>query len=195
MPMEDRPLIAAQRRPVALGCGLVALACAALVGLLVFAALFFESGADTGKVRLDSAEAYALGAVEFVGARNFYLVRLSPREFLALSDLDAANRANPQRRCRVSPIPATAPRLPGLLERYSPAANPAAAGSTLLFEETCNGAIYDVTGLRLAGEGPNLERYPLSFSPDGHVLVDISRRQCTQHDGPVLFAPIPCGPR
>lgn len=193
--MEDRPRIAAPRRPIAVGCGLVALAVFLVVSVVVFAVIFFESGADTGQVRLDAAEAYAIGSVEFIGARNFYIIRLSPREFIALSDLDAVNRANVQRRCRVIPVAPTDPSLPGLLNRSSNLTSPGARGSTLLFREACNGAVYDVTGLRLDGEGANLERYPVSFSPDGHLRVDVSRRQCTLRDGADFFAPIPCGPR
>ena len=165
---------------------------AGIAGVIVFAVVFFESGAETGKVRLDVAEAYAVGSIEFMGARNFYLVRISPREFLALSDLDATNRANQQRRCRVAPIAREDPGLAALLERFASATNPAAWGSTLILRETCNNALYDATGLRLNGEGANLDRYPVSFDATGHVTVDVSKRVCSERKGQELFAEFAC---
>ena len=180
------------RRPIAMGCALAAMVVAGLVVFVVFATLFFESGAETGKIRLEVAESYALGSIEFVAPRNFYLVRISPREFIALSDLDAANRANPQRRCRVSPIPRDDPGLTALLERFAAATNPAASGSTLIFRETCNGALYDVTGLRLNGPGSNLDRYPVAIDSAGRVTVDVSKRRCSERVEQELFAEIDC---
>ncbi|MBA4180812.1 MAG: hypothetical protein C0506_09510 [Anaerolinea sp.] len=168
---------------------------AALV-LLILVALagiaFLESGANTGKVILDPAEAYARGSVEFVGKEHLYLVRLTDGTFLALSDLDAANRANLQRRCRVSPVPVSDPWLPQLLERLGGRMSAGAAGSTLVFREDCNQAVYDVTGLRLDADAPNLDRYPVSISETGLVGVDVSKRSCTARAGAQLFAAIPC---
>ena len=192
--MNDLPeRIATPRRPVAMGCAFAAMALVGVVAVLAFAIVFLESGSATGKVRLDVAEAYGVGSIEFIGARNFYLIRVSPREFIALSDLDAANRANQQRRCRVAPIARDDPGLPTLLERFANATNAAAAGSTLLFREACNGVLYDVTGLRLDGEGANLDRYPIAFDSSGHVTVDVSKRICSERSEQDLFAEIKCG--
>ena len=63
--------------------------------------LFLDSGADSGELRLNVPAAYAAGSVEFLGDHNLYLVKLRSGTFLALADLDAANRSNQQRRCRV----------------------------------------------------------------------------------------------
>jgi hypothetical protein len=183
---------AAPQRPVAMGCALAAMTIVCLVGAIVFAVIFFDSGATSGKVQMEAAEAYAVGSIEFFGARNFYLVRISSREFIALSDLDAANRLNPQRRCRVSPLPRDDPALPRALERFENATNPAARGSTIVFGEGCNGALYDVTGLRLSGEGQNLDRYPVAFNSTGHLTVDVSKRICSERVGAELFAEIEC---
>jgi len=157
-----------------------------------FAVAFLDSGADSGKLVLDEAEAYGRATVEFVPQRNFYLVKLADGSFLALSDLDAANRASPQRRCRVSPMPADDARLPGLLQRFGSRFSEQAGSSTLLFREDCNGAVYDVAGARLDGEGPNLDRYPVDVRADGKLTVEVGARRCTERSGRETFAPIAC---
>jgi hypothetical protein len=180
------------RPPVLLGC-VSALAFVIVVfGLVAFLIVFLESGADTGKVRLEDAEAYAPGSVEFVGEENLFLVRLADGEYLALADLDAANRARPDRRCRVAPMQLTDARLPGILERYGAVMSDDAAGSTLVFREECGGALYDVTGLRLDGDGRNLDRYPVSIDGAGRLVVDTAKRQCSQREQLNAFAPTGC---
>ncbi len=169
---------------------------AAAVVLAVFVAgftlVFLDSGADSGQLVLDEADAYGRGTVEFVSQRNFYLVRLADGSFLALSDLDAANRASPQRRCRASPMAAGDARLPGLLQRFGSRLSDQAGGSTLLLREDCNGAIYDVAGARLDGEGPNLDRYPVEIRADGKLSVEAGKRRCTERVGAEAFAPVSC---
>ncbi len=160
--------------------------------LVLFAIRFLESGANAGELLLEPADAYAPGAVEFVGARNFYLVRLVDGSFLALSDLDAANRANAARRCRVAPVQAADPQLPSLLERHAGKTSAPAAGATLLFREECNKAVYDVTGLRLDADAANLDRYPVSVDESGRVVVDVSKRTCTVRSGERPFVAAPC---
>lgn len=180
------------RPPVLLGC-LSAVAFVVVVfGFFAFLIVFLESGADTGKVQLEDAEAYAPGSVEFIGEENLFLVRLGDGEYLALADLDAANRARPERRCRVSPMQRTDARLPAILERYGSRMSADAVGSTLVFREECGGAIYDVTGLRLDADGPNLDRYPVSVDSAGHVVVDTAKRQCSQRGQLNPFAPVGC---
>jgi hypothetical protein len=119
-------------------------------------------------------------------------VRLADGSFLALADLDAANRANPQRRCRVSPMAVDDARLAGLLQRFGGRFSEKAGGSTLLFREDCNGALYDVAGARLDGDGPNLERYPVDVRADGKLTVDVGTRRCTERAGREPFAPVSC---
>ncbi|GAB4337306.1 MAG: hypothetical protein Kow0010_25450 [Dehalococcoidia bacterium] len=177
---------------MALGC----FSAVAAVVLTAFAMLllivYLESGADTGKVTLEPAAAYAPGSVEFVRGHSIYLVRLPDGEFLALSNLDAANRATPGRQCRVAPIPAGAPELADLVLRYRSEFSPAARGSELVFREDCNGAIYDITGLRLDARDYNLERHPVSVDDRGRVVVDLSERICTAHTEATRFAPVDC---
>jgi hypothetical protein len=180
------------RPPVLLGCASAVALVVVLFGVFAFLIVFLESGADTGKVRLEDAEAYAPGSVEFIGEENLYLVRLADGAYLALSDLDAANRARPERRCRVAPMPLNDTRLPEILERYGSRMSADAAGSTLVFREECEGAMYDVTGLRLDSDGRNLDRYPVTVDGTGHVVVNTAKRQCSEREQLVQFAPLGC---
>jgi hypothetical protein len=182
----------ALRPPVALGCFFVVALLIGLAGIFVFAIIFFESGADTGAVRLDVPEAYALGSVEFVGPENLYLVRFRDGSFTALSDLDAANRANQGHRCRVAEASLSDPALAPQAASLSAAMSPRAAGATAILREACLGAVYDIAGVRLLGDGPNLERFNVVVGADGHLRVDTSRRVCSQRSGGNPFASIPC---
>jgi hypothetical protein len=180
------------RPPVLLGCVAAVAFVVVVFGFFAFLIVFLESGAATGKVQLEDAEAYAPGSVEFIGEENLFLVRLGDGEYLALADLDAANRARPERRCRVAPMQRTDARLPAILERYSSRMSADAAGSTLVFREECGGAMYDVTGLRLDTDGPNLDRYPVSIDSAGRVVVDTAKRHCSQREQLKPFAPTGC---
>jgi hypothetical protein len=180
------------RPPVALGC---IAAVAAVAAIILFGALFLvflDSGADDGKVVLSDPRAYGLGTIQYNSDHNFYLIRLSDGDFLALSDLDAANRANQQRRCRAAPLGASDPALAAVIQQYATKVSPAAAGSTVFFRESCNLAVYDLTGQRLDGDGPNLDRLRVGANAQGMLTVDVTQRSCTERDGAELFAPIPC---
>lgn len=180
------------RPPVALGCFLAAAAIVAMFAVGACAVTFLESGANSGKVRLDVPEAYAVGSVEFVGPNNLFIVRLRDESFIAVSDLDAANRANQSRRCRIALTdlgdPLNGVRAQSLVGQMSPAA----AGATSVFRESCNGAIYDIAGARLNGPGRNLDRFPAGVAADGHLVVDTSRRVCSERDGEAIFAEVEC---
>jgi hypothetical protein len=190
--MTEHDDLPSPRPPVLLGCVTALAALVFLFGIGSCLVVYWESGADTGKVRLELAEAYGPGTVQFVGAHNLYIARLPGGAFLALADLDAANRANPARRCRVYPIPAADPALPALLDRYRGRLSTEARGSTLIFREDCNGALYDFTGIRLDADGPNLDRYPTSIDTDGYLVVDTSRRTCTVRSGSAEAVERPC---
>lgn len=179
-------------RPVALGCTAVVVVAVALVAAVVCFMIFLDSGADTGDVPLQTADAYAAGTVTYVNEQNVFVVRLRDGSFLALADLDFANRKSAVRKCRVQTLDQADPALAGLLDRYRAKFSPQAAGSTLLFAEACNGAIYDITGARLNGDGPNLDRYPTNVDAAGLLSVNVAKRQCSERRGNDPFAVLTC---
>lgn len=180
------------QKPIFGGCFGLTLGGIAAIGVLVFLFVFLNSGANTGRLALRSSDSYGMGTVEFLGERNLFVVRLANGEFLALSDLDAANRAAEGRKCRVAPLSLSDPRLPGLLEQHRGAMSPEAVGSTLLFTEDCNLAIYDLTGKRLDMQARNLDRYATSIDVEGLLRVDVSRRICTEARDGEAFAETRC---
>jgi len=188
--MVNQPAPDAARPPVALGCFFAASVLVALVGIVSFAIVFLESGADTGEVTLDVVEAYAPGTAEFVGEHNFYLVRLPDGSFIALDDMDERNRRNQGARCRVAPTPLEdlAGAAAGLRARISPEA----AGSVSVFRETCFGAVYDIAGVLLAESGRNLDRFAVGVDSRGRVVVDRSERTCSARDGASWSLPAAC---
>ena len=160
--------------------------------LFVLFIVFIQSGAKGGVTTLNVPAAYAPGSIQYISEENFYLARLNDGTFLALSDLDAANRANTQHRCRVAAVGADDPALPALVQQYASRMSPQAAGSTYLLKEDCNDAIYDFTGARLNGDGPNLDRLEVGTGNGGKLEVNTTRRTCTQRSGTNVFAPIAC---
>lgn len=189
---SDRNTGSTPPRPVFAGCfGMVVVAVLG-IGAVVFVFLFTSSGSNTGDIVLRPADSYAMGSVEFVAERNFFVVRLPGSGFLALADMDAANRAAEGRRCRANVVPGDDPALPGLLEDFETNQAPAADGTTLLFRETCYGAIFDVTGQRISGDGPNLDRYTTRVNDAGELVVNVSRRECSEATGGGLRTEIQC---
>lgn len=187
----DRDTPQLPRPPVALGCAVFALLVAIAVVVGGFCVAFLGPG-TAGQAVLDVPEAYAPGTATFVPDRNVYLVRLGDGTFLALSDLDAPNRARPGQRCRVSPIGRNDPALPELVDRYRDQFSPAAAAANFLFRDPCAGTLYDFTGVRVGTPGPNLDRHPVSLNDAGRITIDLNKRQCTQREGSDFFAQVTC---
>lgn len=190
--MSIEPGPQAVRPPVALGCFAAIAAVVVLGAIVVFLAIFLESGADDGKVQLEVPEAYAEGSVEFVGEKNFFLVRLQDGSFLAVSDLDAANRANQARRCRVQLTALREASVASNADQLRARMTPGAAGAEAVLVESCNGRTYDIAGAILDGEGPNLDRFPVSIDGAGRLRVDASTRECSHRTATAPFATIDC---
>ena len=187
--MSEAPVT--PRPPVALGCTLALAAVGFVAFIVVLAVVFLESGSDDGQVTLDPAGAYPPGTMTRVPARGFYLVRLPDGRAVALADLDAANRAA-STKCRVQQVGTSDPLLPTLLAAHGSRMNPLVLGSSVLLRETCNGALYDISGLRIDGDGPNLDRFAVTVDAAGRVVVATGKRTCTERSGPVLFSPAGC---
>lgn len=168
------------RPPVFLGCFALIAVAVLVLGVGACTLVFLDSGADTGRLTLEDAAVYAPGTATFVGERNFYVAGLMDGSVAALSDLDAANRRDQLSRCRVAPIDAADPALAALLERFGSRRSPAAGNSGIIFRETCNNALYDLAGIRLDRDGPNLDRYATSIRGDGRLVVDVSKRTCSE---------------
>jgi hypothetical protein len=163
--------------PVALGCTLAAAAFVVAIVIALTFVVFLESGSDHGALTLDPAASYEPGTVTRVAEEGLYIVRLED-EFFALDDLDAANRASEGARCRVAPLAPSDPALPAILDEFGDVISPAAGGSTLVFREDCNGALYDATGARLDAAGPALTRYRTTIDQAGRLVVDTTRPLC-----------------
>ncbi len=180
------------RPPVALGCAFMVTIVVALFVVGACVTIYLDSGAETGQMVLDDTDAYAAASYQYVGSRNYFVVRLPDASFVALSDLDAANRANSQRRCRVQPVPPEDPANAALIRQFGNRISTQAGGWNLLFRESCNGAIYDAAGTRIDRDGRNLDRYPASVSSDGNLIVDVSKRECTERQAATLSRTVPC---
>lgn len=180
------------RPSLAFGCIIVLAGVVVFVGVFAFAILFLESGANAGNVRLDDQDAYAPGSVEYVGNANLFLVRLRDGSFVALSDLDAPNRATSARRCRVALVGLNDPGLGASAETLQRQMSASAAGASAILREACNGAVYDIAGARLEGDGPNLDRYPVTIARSGRIEIDTSARSCSRRTPPADFSSVPC---
>ena len=187
---EDGPELL-QRPSMLVGCLLFAVLVSGMALLGGFCVVFLESGTDS-KAVLEVPEAYEPGSVTFVPEENVYLVRLEEGQFLALSDLDAFNRARPGQRCRVQPIGRADPVLAELLEEHGHEFSPAARGSNFLFRDPCAGTLYDLTGVRVGSPGPNLDRHEVGIDDQDRITIDVATRQCTQREEDDFFAEIEC---
>jgi len=163
-----------------------------VVLIVAFGLAFLNSGADHGTVVLNAASDYTPGSEQYISAHNFFIVRLGDGSFVALADLDAANRSNASRQCRVAPVLPGDPTLPGLISTLSTRMSPLAAGSTLVFREDCFNAVYDITGARLDKDAPNLDRFATSIDSSGRLNVDLAKRSCSQRSGTDISVPMSC---
>ncbi|MEX0783633.1 MAG: hypothetical protein WD557_13395 [Dehalococcoidia bacterium] len=181
------------RPPVLLGCAaLVAVVVAVILGG-VCAAVFLESGADSGKVQLEDADAYAPGSITYNGEFNFFVVRSREGEFFALDDLDAANRANQGRRCRALALSPRDPDREQLVTRYQAAMSPQGRSLGIILRENCNGAVYDGLGVRLDTPGErNLDRFAVREASNGRLEVSTGERLCSHREEGNLVSAVDC---
>ncbi len=184
--------VSAPGRPILLGCVAVVAVAVFLVAGVVFFVGFLESGSSTGEVVLRDARSYAPGSVARVAERGFFIVRLGDGSYLALVDLDAANRAASDRRCKVAQVPLDDPALVGILERYGARRAPDATALALVFRETCNGALYDAAGTRLDRDDRNLDRYDVSVNDEGLLVVNTARRSCSERTPDEVLVEVEC---
>jgi len=180
------------RPPIALGCAVALTVLIGAIALAAFSVTYLESGAETRTIALAPGASYAFGSVTSVAEERLYVVRLGEGTFLALADLNDASRAAGRQECRVAPIAREDPRLAGLLARHDARISPAAKGLRFLFTG-CDGALYDVTGIRIDGDGANLDRYATSSDDEGRLTVDLQDRTCSERLGEQPFREVACG--
>ncbi len=169
-------------------------AVATLAALAVFVIRFIESGSDHGLVTLNAAAAYPPGTVTHVRDQGFLVVHLGG-DLFALSDDDPAAEPQGARRCRVRVLDAGEPEATALVEANRSRISPAAAGAETVIVGNCGGAVYDVAGIRLDVDGPNLGRLGVSVDGSGRLIVDTQARTCTRRTGTDLGSPVSCAGR
>jgi hypothetical protein len=188
---DDEAQAAAGGRPVLLGCAVMA---AVLLGLGVVAGVtiaWLQSGADDGNVTLNLPESYARGTVTRIPERGILLSRLPDGRFVALYDLDDANREAAARRCRANVVTPSDPAAP-LITKYLLRVSAEAAGEQLVFTETCNGAVYDAAGVRLDSDNRNLDRFAIATDADGRLVVETAKRSCSRREGAQARITVEC---
>lgn len=179
------------RPPIALGCAAALAVLGGVIAIGAFSVTYLESGAETRTIVLAPRASYAFGSVTSAAEDRLYVVRLAEGTFLALADLDDASRAAGRQECRIAPIPREDPRLAGLLARHNARISPAAKGLQFLFTG-CDGALYDVTGIRVDGDGANLDRYATSSDDQGRLTVDLQDRTCSERLAEQPFREVAC---
>ncbi len=138
---------------------LVFLFAVGVLGAAAIVSLFVHSGpGDTFEANINR---FAPDDPVFVSSRQFYLVRLSSGDVVAL-DSREGSREDQQRGCVI--------RYREMLQ---------AAGRTGLFRGDCTGVVYDLTGAPIDGAGPPMKRHPVTISG---TTVKVDVKTCT--DGP-----------
>lgn len=159
--------------------------------LSVFVLLFLDSGSDRGVITLLHPESYPPGTVTHVPEHGLFVVNLGAG-LLVLSDDDPASGLPEGRRCRVRAHDAGEPGAAALVASYSARISPGAEGAETVLVGDCGGAVYDVTGVRLDGDGPNLDRLESSVDEAGRVSVNSRARTCTRRRAAEFELPALC---
>ena len=139
--------------------GLAALGLASIVAALIFAWPHVRSVKT--HFELDSVDKYDVGSVTQVVAGEFYLVRLSANEFVALSWREPGHGCTVPWRAQFA--------------WKDPATGDLNQGG---FRSPCTGSTFDRGGHKVLGPSPrDMDRYIVSIV-GGHVVVDTSRYVC-----------------
>jgi hypothetical protein len=121
-------------------------------------ALLALQGRGEGRIALGSPQELGPGSVVYHATDHVFVVRLVDGSPLVLSDVDPHTPAGRQI-CRVT---------------YRPdLASPGGATEGGRFYDVCSGAIYDIAGRGLQGDG--LDLHPIPFELDDKGQLTISR--------------------
>jgi len=184
--------VPAPRPSLLLGCG-VGLAILVMVVIVGGACIVFaESGSDAGSVTMENIAVYPPGSISRRADRGFYVVGLPGGGVVAFSDLDAANRTAEGRRCRVSLMEGDDPAHALAIEEFGERLSPESGGTPLLLREECNGALYDVAGIRIDADGRNLDRYRVDLDDAERLVVFTASRTCSERKGREFALDVDC---
>ena len=145
-----------------LGVGLFALGAVLAVAFVAF------SGRGEERIALGSPEGLRPGSVVYHATDHVFVVRLVDGSALVLSDLDPHNPPGRQT-CRVTYRPDLGSTLGG-----SPVDTPSDTLSGLedgRFYDVCSGALYDVEGRGLQGDGFDLRPVPFELDAEGQLTI------------------------
>ena len=133
--------------------------------VIVFVAL---SGRGEERIALGSPERLHPGSVVYHASDHVFVVRRVDGSVLVLSDVDPHNPPGRQS-CRVTYRPDLGSTLGG-----SPVGTPSDAPSSLeggRFYDVCSGALYDIEGRGLQGDGSDLRPVPFELDSEGQLTI------------------------
>jgi hypothetical protein len=132
------------------------------LGAVVVVALVAWSGRGEERIALGSPERVRPGSVVYYATDHVFVVRLVDGSALVLSDLDP--HSPPGRTCRVTYRPDL-----GTLEG-SQVGTPSGPERGR-FYDVCSGALYDMEGRNLQGDGSDLRPVPFELDADGQLTI------------------------
>lgn len=151
-----------------------------VLGAVAVLAYLAVSGGGGGRIDLGRVTDYAPGSVVYRSTDGLFVVRLADEGLIALSDLDPHNPPG-RRSCRVTFRPDLGgPDLGGTTPMDGVAGRSGDGtaereGTGGRFFDACTGAVYDLAGRGLNGDGLDLRRLPLIPGDEGRLLVEPAR--------------------
>jgi hypothetical protein len=136
--------------------------CLLAAGLFALGAVFVIvfvvwTGSGDGRIALGSVKGLRPGSVVYHATDHVFVVRLVDGSPLVLSDIDPHNPPG-RRTCRVTFRP----------DLGGGGADGEAGGR---FFDVCSGAMYDIAGRGLQGDGLDLRRVPFELDAEGQLTI------------------------
>src|SRR6478609_3895062 len=168
---------------------------ALVLGLFLAITFLAPTGSDGKQQRTfdaGSKDSFQAGSLRYFDSQHVYVVRELDGNFKALYDWDSfaqlqySHGDSSKTACRAQEVVQTFSAYQGDLSAIHQRYAPVPGLENVVLREGCSGSSFDALGRR--GFGPSaadLDRLPVSFDPHGHVIVDLSHRQC-QANSPCL---------
>ena len=135
-------------------------------GAVLVVAFVVLSGRGGERIALGSLEGLRPGSVVYHASDHVFVVRRVDGSALVLSDLDPHNPSGRQS-CRVTYRPDL-----GSAQGGSPVGSPSSVDGGR-FYDVCSGALYDIEGRAVRGDGSDLR--PVTFQVDAEGQLTISK--------------------